>query len=136
MSDTLDITKVNVSNPVTFSEGDAVLMLQSSSVKSFPLHVFLGALFLTPGKRIYKVTQGASYTRAQWIEYSTTETYWLKHGSIGDLSIFSGRTSDTNQKFTYFFMPERDHPNGTHHYGHAFLLLLEGEPPLWGNMPS
>ena len=95
---------------------------------------YLLARMLMPFANVYGVGGGQTFTKAQWLEYATTRTYWHQDSAkIGDALVVSGTTKDTNQRLVYYFRVT-DLGAGSQRYGKCFLLLLEGEPPRRCNM--
>ena len=111
------------------SESLQGLVLSGSSFARMP-YTHLIARMLMPFANLY-VRISNSYTRTAWLEFSSSETYWgMKGMAVGDVLVITGTTSDTGQKFAYYFLAERA-KTVTDMYGHCFLFLLEGEPPVW-----
>lgn len=111
------------------SESLQGLVLSGSSYARMP-YTHLIARMLMPFANLYTRTSN-SYTRAGWLGFLSPETYWGMSGpAVGDVLVITGTTSDTGQKFAYYFLAERVRSETTM-YGHCFLLLLEGEPPFW-----
>ncbi len=76
------------------------------------------------------------YSRAEWLYFAKGETFWgMVNGQPNELLIITGTTTDTNQKFVYYFYSTRIvvRADANDLYGKCFLLLLEGEPPRWIN---
>ena len=119
---------------VTSISGLSTLFVNASGefVKMDPL-IALASL-LMPNATVLTHNGGTGYTRSQWIQYSTAPTYWPKENAkAGDVLVVTATTSDTKQRVVHFFLAKSQRTS-TSWSGDCFLLLLEGEAPLWPNL--
>lgn len=111
------------------------LINSSGNLSQISPHILL-AMLLLPNATVYTRSNVNWYTRDQIRLYSTGDTYWgVNAQKAGDVLLLFGTTADTNQQFVYFFQAT-SRRNSEEWNGRCFLLLLEGERPLWANTSS
>ena len=95
----------------------------------------LASMFTIGSADVVEYNAGNSAMRATWLTYikRSSDTWAISSASVMDSVVISGRTQDTNQSVVYYATVTEKISN-THIKVKPFLLLLEGEPPIWASM--
>ena len=120
---------------LTAAAGVQGLVMKDGSFAKCQLTHLL-AMMLMPFAQV-GVAAAASYTRSQWMEYARNYTYWYQTAlKAGDVLVIQAMTSDTNQRVVYYFRITSVDTNMNVSRGYCFLMLMEGEPPIWPDKPT
>lgn len=114
----------NLSTLMTNTSGD----LLSMSSKEF-----LASLFLTGSGKV-KIFFVGSVTTSSWLENmkKPMDTWNFSGLNPGDIFIGQGSDSDTNKQ-VWYYATVTEIVDASRIKVVPFLLLIEGEPPLWAN---
>ena len=115
------------------SPDSQVAVLYGAEIFRTDLFSLLGAFFLAGGSgKMLRIPR--SFTKAIWLSYCTVKTGWWPYAANpGDLLTVYGKTSDTNQAVMTYHVVTSLEESGEKCWATPFLILMEGEPPIWVN---
>lgn len=134
------ITKV-LSSPSlrtdSVTKSDYVTILKDgSTLGEVPLIALVASLFVPGTGRVVVVNRGEAYTESKWMQYAATkEVSWtMNQGAVGDILVSRAVTSDTKKALMLFQTILGS--EGSSVKACPFLLIKEGQSPMWVNVPS
>ncbi len=132
MSEALNLTFSNLRSYHPYSE-NLVPLIHSDKLYTTDLFTMLAAIFMAGGTKQIHITS-RSYTKEKWMTYCTVdEGWWTIPSDVGDILLIYGRTSDTDQSVVSYHVVKRKEEDASKIWAAPFLMLMEGEPPMWIN---
>ncbi len=119
------------------SMADYLLALANgTTLAEIPLVCIAASLFIPGNGKVILINRGESYTESKWDLYANSQevTWSASQSAEGDILVLRGVASDTKKAITTLYLVLG--VEGTGARSKPFLLIKEGEIPVWKNQSS